>query len=550
MNLFIPLTILFPLFAGIAIFMAGSRGKSLALFGVLAAIATLFLSIGICYDTYEALGDNKFVVSTVVPAIQYAPSWMRIHLPVNMGGSSLVWQLGFGVDGIGALMVLLTGIAFAATSVFAISQIRTRCHQYIALLLITESILMGVFMAMDLVTFYVCFEGILLPSVLLITGWGNAQAVAASRKFLLFTLAGSIPMVVGLIGIALQGHNSGAPPSVEFNTLSTLAVRAQETAIQSGPAAVQELVASQQWIVWLLLLGFGIKMAVLPLHTWLPTTYAASHPNTTAIIASVVAKLGVFGVLRIVLPLTPIGLAAYAQTLFASLGAIAIVYGALVALSQSDLRKVFAYSSISHMGFVTIGLMSLNTDGIAGATIQMFNHGIVTCAMFLILGALEQRKGNINFKMEDLGLAAIFPRISVLLIFFILAGAGLPGLNGFVGEFLALVGMTRVNGVITCIAVSGTVLGAWYGLRIIQRLLFGSDAKGIEKNGVDSPVDINTSELATLALMAIVCLYIGVRPSGPMKLIESDVQRMAKITEPAAKQMLPQVDTLAQTPSN
>jgi NADH-quinone oxidoreductase subunit M len=354
-------------------------------------------------------------------------------------------------------------------------------------------------------------------------------------------------MVIGFIGIALQSASITNPSTVDLEVLSAMANQQQIEAVAGGAEMVSTLATNQQWILWLLLLGFGIKLAVLPLHTWLPSTYAVANPNTTALIASVVAKLGVFGIVRIVLPMTPIGLASEAQILFASLGAIAIVYGAFVALSQSDLRKVFAYSSISHMGFVTVGLMSLNTEGMSGAAIQMFNHGIITCAMFLLLGMLEQRRANITFTMEDLGMAALYPRISVLLIFFTLAGAGLPGLNGFVGELLAMMGMTRVNAAITAIAVLGTVLGAWYGLRIVQRLMFGSDGHSKHKPLIEGQGDCASLELTTLAFMAIVCVYIGVRPSGPMKMIEPDIARLAKVTEPASKIMHPDVDTLAQT---
>lgn len=551
MNYLIPLTILFPLAAGIAIFMAGSKGKGLAPFGVLASGVTLLLSILIVYQTFEGLETERTASAPVIPAIQYSPEWMKIDLPIAISGEKVQWKLGFGADGVGAMMVFLTGLAFAAASVFALGQIKHRLPQYIALLLVTESLLLGVFLSMDLVTFYIFFEAVLLPLMLLINGWGDPKlALKASRKFLLFTLAGSVPMVIGFIGLALQANGQGMPSSVDFQSLSSLAMQQQESAISAGQSTLTDYVGGQRWIVWLLLLGFGIKLAVLPLHTWLPSTYAVSHPNTTSVVASVVAKLGVFGILRVVLPLTPMGLAYEAQILFGILGAVAIVYGALVALAQSDLRKVFAYSSISHMGFVTVGLMSLNMDGISGAAIQMFNHGVITCSMFLILGLLEQRRPGVNFRMEDLGMAALYPRIAVLLVFFTLAGAGLPGLNGFVGELLAMMGMTRVSAAITAIAVLGTVLGAWYGLRVVQRLLFGSDGAGRAKNADDVTSDCNASEFATLACMALVCFYIGVRPSGPMKMIESDVKRLVRVTEPASKQAHPQMDTLAQSPSN
>lgn len=548
MDYLIPITILLPLLSGLAIFLAGYQGRKLVPFGIGASLVTFLLSVGVVYATFNGAKADPNSLATVASAIEFAPSWLRIQLPVSISNHPVRWQLQFGVDGIGALMVLLTGIVTAAVCIFSLQQIRDRLHQYIALILISESMLMGVFMSMDLVSFYLFFEAVLLPLILLINGWGNPkEALSASRKFLLFTLAGSVPMVIGFIGIALQSASITNPSTVDLEVLSAMANQQQVEAVAGGAEMVSTLATNQQWILWLLLLGFGIKLAVLPLHTWLPSTYAVANPNTTALIASVVAKLGVFGIVRIVLPLTPIGLASEAQILFASLGAIAIVYGAFVALSQSDLRKVFAYSSISHMGFVTVGLMSLNTEGMSGAAIQMFNHGIITCAMFLLLGMLEQRRANLTFTMEDLGMAALFPRISVLLIFFTLAGAGLPGLNGFVGELLAMMGMTRVNAAITAIAVLGTVLGAWYGLRIVQRLMFGSDGHSKHKPLIEGQGDCESLELATLAFMAIVCVYIGVRPAGPMKMIEPDIARLAKVTEPASKIMHPDVDTLAQT---
>lgn len=545
MNGLIPILILLPLASGLAIFLAGRNGKGMVSFGILASLVVLLLSIGLVYATFESIASTEEPLSTVVPAIEFAPSWLRIELPIAISGNPIRWQLMFGADGIGALMVFLTCLVTVAVCVFSMSQIKERLHQYIALILITESLLVGVFLAMDLVSFYIFFEAVLLPVILLIVGWGNPrESLVASKKFLLFTLAGSVPMVIALIGLALQPAGNGADSTVSFQSLSAMAREQQMEMVRGGAEMFTVLATNQQWIVWLLLLGFGIKLAVLPLHTWLPTTYAAAHPNTTAMIASVVAKLGVFGIVRIVLPLTPLGLAMEAQLLFGALGAIAIVYGALVALAQSDLRKVFAYSSISHMGFVTIGLMSLNTDGISGAAIQMFNHGVITCSMFLLLGHLEQRKTNLSFRMEDLGMAALYPRISVLLIFFTLAGAGLPGLNGFVGELLSMMGMTRVSASITALAVLGTVLGAWYALRVVQRILFGSDGHGKNLYQNESRGDLLPAELAVLLGMALLCLYIGVRPSGPMKLIEADVARLAKVTEPASKLMHPSMDTL------
>ena len=550
MTFIIPLIILLPLTVGLGIFLAGNKGNALVGVAVGAAALVLALSLLLVAQVSTSTGgDAAAGTATILPRLAFAPEWLQVHLPVSVGGHLVRWQLQFGADGIGALLVLLTGIVGLVTMSLATVQIKERLHQYLALMLITESMLLGVFLSMDLLSFYLFFEAVLLPLVLLINGWGNrAESLNASRKFLLYTLVGSVPMVLGLIGLALNSATPERASTVSFQTLSSLARESQLSAIGSvaseASSAVSLLAAKEQWIVWLLLLGFGIKLAILPLHTWLPTTYAVAHPNTTAFIASVVAKLGVFGILRIVIPLTPIALSTYAQMLFGGLGAMAIVYGALVALSQTDLRKVFAYSSLSHVGFITLGLMSMNTEGLTGAAIQMFNHGIITCGMFLMLAMLEQRRGSISLAVEDRGLAAVYPKLGVMMVFFTLAGAGLPGLNGFVGEVLAMTGMLRVSGLFTATAVLGTVLGAWYGLRIVQRLLFGSDGTSASKVAVGVTGDIETKEFVPLVCMAVVCLLIGLRPQDTIQLIEKDIARIATVSEPSAKAVHPEIDKL------
>ena len=554
MTFIIPLIILLPLIVGLGIFLAGNKGNALVGVAVGAAALVLALSLLLVGQVYAATDTAAATSSaTILPRLAFAPEWLQVHLPVSVGGHLVRWQLQFGADGIGALLVLLTGIVGFVTMSLATVQIKERLHQYLALMLITESMLLGVFLSMDMLSFYLFFEAVLLPLVLLINGWGNrAEAINASRKFLLYTLVGSVPMVLGLIGLALNSATPERASTVSLQALSSIAKEVQLSAIGSvaseSASAVSQLAAKEQWIVWLLLLGFGIKLAILPLHTWLPTTYAVAHPNTTAFIASVVAKLGVFGIIRIVIPLTPIALGTYAQMLFGGLGALAIVYGALVALSQTDLRKVLAYSSLSHVGFITLGLMAMNTEGLTGAAIQMFNHGIITCGMFLMLAMLEQRRGSMSLAVADRGLAAVYPKLGVMMVFFTLAGAGLPGLNGFVGEVLAMTGMLRVSGLLTALAVLGTVLGAWYGLRIVQRLLFGSDGTAASKVAVGVTGDIEMKEFLPLVAMAAVCLFIGLRPQDTIQLIERDIARIATVSEPSAKAVHPEIDKLvAQT---
>ncbi|MEI8212768.1 MAG: NADH-quinone oxidoreductase subunit M [Planctomycetota bacterium] len=541
MNYLIPLLILIPLASAVAIFLAGQRMKTLVPFGVLAALITLLLSIGLVIQVH--LSPIASGAGTIAPRISFAPDAFRFTLPVSVSNHAIEWKLEFGADGISALLVLLTGIVGFLTVILSTRQITHRTAQYIALLLATISMLMGVFLAMDLVSFYVFFEAVLIPLILLIHGWGNGlQPSAASRRFLLFTLAGSIPMVIGLISLAMAPVNGSRPSTISLVELSQYA--ADSLAVNG----IHSTAPHSTWIVLLLLLGFGIKLALLPLHTWLPMTYAAAHPNTTALVAAVVAKLGLYGLIRIVIPLTPASLSVEAQIIVGGLGALAIVYGAMIALSKSNLRHVLAYSSLSHVGFITMGLMSLTSEGLGGATLQMFNHGLITASMFWILAMLEQRRGPISLSLADRGMAAQYPKLAVLLVFFTLAGAGLPGLNGFVGELLTLSGMMRVSGTIVAVAVLGTVLGAWYGLKIVQRLLFGSNGVAVDlHHHPEGNHDLNPLEWGSLAAVAILCLYIGLFPARSMRLFQPDTDRLARVVEPVSKAAHPNMDQLATT---
>jgi NADH-quinone oxidoreductase subunit M len=548
MNILIPLLILVPLACALVIFLSGPRAKAMASFGILAAVLTLLLSIGLCFQVYQVpsrlSGLPGTLEPTIEPKVAFVSENLRFVLPISVSGQPIDWQLSYGADGVSALMVLLTGIIGLFTIWLAYYQIKTRTETYIALMLVTISMLMGVFLSMDLVSFYIFFEAVLIPLILLIHGWGDGKnPQAASKRFLLFTLAGSIPMVVGLISLAMSPLVGGQPSTVAFSELSKIASQTVASGIPIG--------SRDTWAVWLLLLGFGIKLAILPLHTWLPMTYAAAHPNTTSLIASVVAKLGLYGILRIVIPLTPVALSIEAQMLIGTLGAIVIVYGALVALSKDNLREVLAFSSLSHVGFITLGLMSLSREGLGGAALQMFNHGLITAAMFWILSMLEQRHGPISLASQDRGLAARYPKLAVLLVFFTLAGAGLPGLNGFVGELLTMSGMMRVCATLVAIAVLGTVLGAWYGLRIVQRLLFGSDGPRIDpQNRPLAGMDLSPKEWLPLVTVGVLCLYIGLFPMRTMKLFQPDTDRLARLVEPVSKQAHRDMDTLAVQSNN
>ncbi len=538
-QLLIPLLVFLPILVGIVLCLVAGKKSSW-----ISDIATSFsglmviAAIALLCAVHGAQGSSE-AVGLIQPQIVFGPSWMELKLPFAIQGHSVNWQLQLGADSFSAMMVLLTSLVTFAVLMTARTQITERRDLYDGMILITQGILMGIFLAMDLLLFYVFFEAVLIPIILLMNIWGDPkESLRASRKFLLFTLAGSIPMIVGIVGIVLQSATAERASTVLLPQLSAIAFESQ---LNRG--VTENFASSQYLILAALMLGFGIKMALLPLHSWLPTTYSASHPNTTALIAAVVGKLGVYGLLRIVLPLTPVALSVYCQIVVGTLGAIAIVYGALIALKQTDLRRLMAYSSLSHMGFVTLGLMAMNREGIAGATIQMFNHGLITAAMFLMIGMIEQRRGRLVLGNENFGLAAAYPHLGFLMVFFTLAGAGLPGLNSFVGEILAMMGMLRVSAGIVGIAVLGTVLGAWYALRVLQHVMFSSDGKTNKRDA--GTADIGWADWAALAPLALLCIVIGVRPSTFTDTMKVDVDRMAVSLEPAAKALHPTIDTLA-----
>jgi len=535
----IPLLVFLPILFGCVLCVFSGK-KSPLIMDIATGFAGLVVvgALSLLLEVQKLQGLTE-AVGLIQPQVVFSPAWLELKLPFAIQGHSVNWQLQLGADGFSAVMVLLTSLVTFAVLLTAKSQITERGDLYAGIILITQGMLMGIFLSMDLLLFYVFFEAILIPIILLMNIWGDPkESLRASRKFLLFTLAGSIPMVVGIVGLVLQ---SATPERASTVLLSELSAIAFESQLASGFQA--SFPRSQALILTALLLGFGIKMALLPLHSWLPTTYSASHPNTTALIAAVVGKLGVYGLLRIVLPLTPIALSYYCQLIIGTLGAIAIVYGALIALKQTDLRRLMAYSSLSHMGFVTLGLMAMNREGLSGATIQMFNHGLITAAMFLMIGMIEQRRGRLILGHENYGLAAAYPRLGFFMVFFTLAGAGLPGLNSFVGEILSMIGMLRVSSGIVAIAVLGTVLGAWYALRVLQHVMFSGDGKSPRHTSRFE--DLGWGDWAALAPLAILSLFIGVYPLAFTNTMKLDVDRMAAAFEPAVKSLHPTADTLA-----
>lgn len=520
----LPILVLTPLAGAAVIFCAWRNDADRARrFAILAASVALALSLALGW----ALGVSSNLSGPVQPRLLFAPAWLSLDLPIGPAGASVHWQLQLGLDGIGLWLVLLTTGITLATLVVASRLIDGRASDYVALLLLTESALLGAFLSMDLLLFYVFFEATLLPLVLLIVGWGRPDAWPAARKFLLFTLVGSIPMAVGLAGLAFtMADASGLAPTISIPQLAE-AARDRADAVANDEFPHANVATTERWIFLLLFLGFGIKMAILPFHSWLPTTYLAAHPTTTAILAGVVLKLGLFGFLRICLPLVPEASSEIGFPLVGALGATAIVVFALAALAQRDLLSLLAYSSLSHVGFITLGLFSFTSEGISGAALQMVNHGLTTAALFLLAAIWIDQRRSASLEDGPLGLASIYPRMAVFFVFFLLAGAGLPGLNNFVGELLSLAGMLKRSVVLAALAATGVLLGAWYSIRLIQRMLFG-----VRTGDVSSQrpiIDLKQSEILVFASIGVACLAIGVRPLWAIDIMAKDLDGVASL---------------------
>lgn len=506
------LLILLPLLSGLLLlccqkYFEEQFGKAIALWtsGIVGALAVwLWCAV----DQAMLVASPEAALPPISTTVLYAPEFLTLVAP---GGLTL--QFAVGADAIGSAMVLLTALVSWASLSVATQHIDKRFTSYAGWLMLAEAGLLLVFLAQDIFLFYFGFELALLPLLVLIAGWGDDDSGRIAKRFVLFTLAGSIPMVLALIGIVgLYSTPTGAVTL--FSDLAKLAATSNSTLEQ------------QQWIFVLLLLGLGIKMALIPLHTWLPDTYRAAAPTTTALLAAVVLKMGLFGFFRLAIPMLPAATEAYGPTILGTMGVIAILYGGLSALAQRDLRLLLAYSSLSHVGFITLGMFSLTPEGVAGAALQMFNHGITTAAMFLLAGCFIYRRGTANIQSIGSGLAAVYPRMAILTVFFLMAGAGMPGASNFVGELLALSGMMVKHPSLAGVAIIGVLLGAWYSLKLAKDILFGKTQIGSQRRV--RQFDLSLAEWLPLAAMAVLSLYIGLWPQGALAPLQNDTNRLTQ----------------------
>jgi NADH-quinone oxidoreductase subunit M len=417
---------------------------------------------------------------------------------------SLGVSYSLGVDGISVLLILLTTFLSAISILSSFTAITDKVKAYYATLLVLETGMIGVFAALDLVLFYVFWEAVLIPMYLIIGVWGGPRKIYAAVKFILYTVAGSLLMLVAILYLYFSYHAA-------YGEFTFDLMRLYETPL--GRTA-------QLWLFAAFALAFAIKVPMFPFHTWLPDAHVEAPTAGSVILAGVLLKMGTYGFVRFAMPLFPEATQAFAPWIIA-LAVIGIIYGALVAMVQPDVKKLVAYSSVSHLGFVMLGLFALNPQGLQGGILQMINHGLSTGALFLAVGMIYERRHTREIS-EFGGLAEVLPWFAAFFLVICLSSLGLPGLNGFVGEFLILLGAFRALPVIAAISAVGVILAAVYLLWMYQRVMFGPVTN--EKNrGLK---DMTPREFWTLAPVIALIIWIGVFPNPFLRKLDVSVSQL------------------------
>ena len=422
-------------------------------------------------------------------------------------------QYKLGVDGMSAALVVLTTTLTWICILASFKPIQTRIKEYMIAFLVLEVGLTGVFLALDLFLFYIFWEIVLVPMYLIIGIWGGSNRIYATIKFVLYTLVGSLLMLVAILATAFAyqaAHGGSWAGAFDFTRLAEFA-----TSPTGGFAPALQIGAFLAFF-----LAFAIKVPMFPFHTWLPDAHTEAPTAGSVVLAGVMLKLGAYGLIRFAVPLFPDAAHTFAPAIIV-LSLIAIIYGAIVALVQPDLKRLVAYSSVSHMGFVTLGIFVFTEQGLQGAILQMINHGLITGALFLLVGVIYERTHDRTIAKMS-GLAARTPVYAALFGFFVFASAGLPGLSGFVGEFLVLVGTFVASPAAAAVATFVMILAAGYLLYMYNRLIFGEVSAFLESLG-DHLTDIEPVEILTLVPLATLVVVFGIQPGLLLDLINGTV---------------------------
>ncbi len=530
--LFLSLAVPFASAVLLMLFRGSLNQTSSRLLALSGSVATLFLSL-LLLAQYKTVvlkpletGNRPAVssaseASAIRPRAEFRHEWLKIT--DSSGKVTARLEMYFGLDGISVALIALTTLLTVSSVLISWEAISDRASEFYAALLILETGLIGVFCSMDLVMFYVFFELTLIPLFFLIAIWGGPDRRKAAVRFFLYTLAGSLITLSGLVALVAWVARAG------LTSPTSLPALADWLAANPLPQALQ--------ISFFLALsaGFLVKVPVFPFHTWLPLAHVEAPTAGSVLLAGVLLKLGTYGFLRLCLPMFPDACRVVGLPMIGLLSVIGILYGSFCALSQRDIKKLVAYSSVAHLGFCMLGLFALNTEGITGGVLQMVNHGLSTGALFLIVGMIYERYH--TRMLDDIGgLAKRLPLIACSMVFISMSSIGLPGLNGFVGEFLSLAGMFRSSPVYAVLATAGVVLGAWYLLTAVQLAFFGTLREPHQDDSHGHPhviTDLNAREFTALAPLAALCLWLGVFPASLIELIEPDVAALSALYQDA-----------------
>ena len=411
-----------------------------------------------------------------------------------------------GVDGISLLLVLLTTLVMPLCVLASWRYIQTRVKEFMICLLIMETAMVGVFCALDLILFFVFWEAMLIPMALLIGVWGGPRKVYAALKFFIYTMSGSVMLLVAIIALYLKVGSFSIPDMMG----------------RSFPTDFQ------CWIFAAFFISFAIKVPMFPFHTWLPAAHVEAPTAGSVLLASILLKMGTYGFLRFSLPMTP-----YAAHLFTpyilALSVVAILYGGLTALAQTDLKKLVAYSSVAHMGFATLGIFALNQMGVEGAVLVMLNHGVTTGALFIVVGIIYERLHSRDLA-QAAGMGKVMPVFATFAGVFALSSLAFPGTNSFIGEFFVMTAGFKVSAWMMVCVVPGVILAAAYMLRMLQKVAYG----GTRNPDHSALKDLGLREVVTLAPLLVFVFWIGLHPEPFTRVMHTSVQNLLRQTQPAA----------------
>jgi NADH-quinone oxidoreductase subunit M len=453
---------------------------------LLTSVTTFLLSLGLWFFFDPTVAGFQFVERAV---------WMPAF--------GIAYHMG--VDGISVLFVLLTTLLIPICVLASWESITVRVKEYMIAFLAMETMLVGAFCALDLVLFYLFFEGVLIPMFLIIGVWGGPRRVYSAFKFFLYTFAGSVLMLLALLTMYLQAGTTDISTLLRYDFDPGL----------------------QPWLWLALFAAFAVKLPMWPVHTWLPDAHVEAPTAGSVILAGVLLKYGGYGFLRFSLPLLPEASLDFAPLVF-SLSVIAVIYTSLVALAQSDMKKLIAYSSVAHMAYVSVGAFSATVQGIEGAIFQMLSHGLVSAALFLIVGVVYDRIHSREIATYG-GLVHRMPGYALIFMVFMLASVGLPGTSGFVGEILVLVGIFQVNAWVATLTALGAILGAAYMLYLYRRVIFGA----LTKDALKRIAELTPREVAIFAPLLVLVLWMGVYPQPFLNIMHVSVAQLVERVEAA-----------------